>query len=43
MAVTFIASYDHMPNREEEYGEWLFVDPGRDAADLYIINHIKSW
>jgi len=37
----FIASYDHKSNREEESGEWIFVDPGRDSADLYILNHIK--
>ncbi|WP_249305776.1 YaiI/YqxD family protein [Lederbergia citrea] len=39
--VRFIASYDHKPNREEESGEWIFVDPGRDSADLYILNHIN--
>jgi len=39
--VRYIASYDHKPNSEEGSGEWIFVDPGRDAADLYIINHIK--
>ena len=39
--VIFVASYDHIPNKEGEYGEWVFVDPGNDAADLYILNHIK--
>lgn len=39
--VRFIASYDHISNREEESGEWIFVDPGKDSADLYILNQIK--
>lgn len=36
----YVASYDHKPAREEK-GKWVFVDPGRDAADLYVINHAK--
>lgn len=25
-----------------EGGEWIFVDPGKEAADLYILNHIRK-
>jgi len=39
--VRYIASYDHISNREEESGEWIFVDPGKDSADIYILNHIQ--
>ncbi|WP_071460158.1 YaiI/YqxD family protein [Bacillus massilinigeriensis] len=36
--VVFVASYDHMLN-DESVGKWVYVDPGSDAADLYIMNH----
>ncbi|MBS4199699.1 YaiI/YqxD family protein [Bacillus sp. FJAT-49732] len=39
--VYFIASYDHISNQEGKSGEWIFVDPGKDSADMYILNHIK--
>lgn len=39
-SVCFVASYDHQPNNQP-YGEWIFVDPGSDSADLYILNHIQ--
>lgn len=39
--VLFVASYDHKPSALKEDEEWIFVDPGREASDLYIHNHIK--
>jgi len=39
--VRFIASYDHLSNREGASGEWIYVDPGKDSVDIYIMNHIK--
>ncbi|TCP32355.1 hypothetical protein EV207_101334 [Scopulibacillus darangshiensis] len=36
----FIASYAHFgPNRGPE---WIFVDPDREAADIYIVNHVRK-
>ncbi|WP_349305707.1 DUF188 domain-containing protein [Bacillus sp. FJAT-49711] len=40
--VRYIASYDHIRKREEESGEWIFVDAGKDSADLHILNKIKK-
>ncbi|CAM3809463.1 YaiI/YqxD family protein [Mesobacillus zeae] len=34
----FVASYDHMLT-ESGPETWIYVDPGSDAADLYIMNH----
>ncbi|MFS0612660.1 DUF188 domain-containing protein [Lederbergia ruris] len=38
--VCFVASYDHKPTDLNDREDWVFVDPGRDSADLYILNHI---
>ncbi|WP_396426757.1 DUF188 domain-containing protein [Lederbergia sp. NSJ-179] len=38
--VYFVASYDHKPADIMDKDHWIFVDPGRDSADLYIVNHI---
>lgn len=35
----FVASYVHHSTRYR--GEWIFVDPDREAADLYIVNHVN--
>lgn len=35
----FIASYAHYG--ADRQGAWIFVDPDREAADLYIVNHAK--
>ncbi|MCR2820423.1 YaiI/YqxD family protein [Lederbergia panacisoli] len=40
--VRYIASYDHIRKSVEESGEWIFVDPGKDSADLYILNKIRQ-
>lgn len=41
MAVVFVASYTHkMIN--PVYGKWVYVDPDREAVDLYILNHAKT-
>lgn len=34
----FIASYNHVKNDTENV-DWIFVDTGKEAADLYIMNH----
>lgn len=34
----FIASYNHVEN-DLAGEEWLFGDTGKEAADLYILNH----
>lgn len=36
----FIASYKNMMNEPE--GKWVYVDPDREAADLYIANASKK-
>ncbi|MCO7126324.1 DUF188 domain-containing protein [Sporolactobacillus shoreicorticis] len=36
----FVASYaSYSPNRE---GRWVFVDQRKEAADLYIVNHVSA-
>ncbi len=41
LEVFFIASYYHKPSNMNEGENWTFVDPDREACDLYILNHIK--
>ncbi|WP_141189951.1 YaiI/YqxD family protein [Terrilactibacillus laevilacticus] len=36
----FVASYTHYSNKRQ--ATWVFVDPDREAADLYIINHARQ-
>lgn len=36
----FVASYLQYSERQE--GSWVYVDPDREAADLYIANHVRS-
>ncbi|MEH7108646.1 YaiI/YqxD family protein [Bacillus sp. JJ1764] len=41
--VFFIASYDHHINdNSTTYGCWKYVDTGKEAADLYIMNQAGS-
>ncbi len=39
MESIFVASYVHHSTRYD--GDWVYVDPDREAADLYIVNHIQ--
>ncbi|WKB37262.1 DUF188 domain-containing protein [Terrilactibacillus sp. S3-3] len=34
-----MASYAHYGS--DRQAAWIFVDPDREAADLYIVNHAK--
>ncbi|WP_420800231.1 YaiI/YqxD family protein [Neobacillus terrae] len=36
--VLFVASYNHVKN-DFTYAEWKYVDIGKEAADLFIMNH----
>lgn len=36
--VLFVASYNHIMNNST-YASWKYVDTGKEAADLYIMNH----
>ncbi|MGG4504527.1 YaiI/YqxD family protein [Heyndrickxia sporothermodurans] len=36
----FIASYAHKSNKHDE--RWIYVDPDKESADLYIMNHVKK-
>ncbi|MGM7721089.1 YaiI/YqxD family protein [Metabacillus sp. Hm71] len=39
--VIFVASYNH--NSDKTYGgSWVFVDTGKEEADLYIVNHVQK-
>ncbi|GGH85004.1 uncharacterized protein YaiI (UPF0178 family) [Pullulanibacillus pueri] len=38
--VTYVASYNHYSNQKK--GHWIMVDPDREAADLYIVNHVRT-
>ncbi|MDO3409179.1 YaiI/YqxD family protein [Saccharibacillus sp. CPCC 101409] len=37
----FVSSYDHML-REQSGVQIVRVDPGKESADLYIVNHTKA-
>ncbi len=39
--VVFVASYNHVPN-EPLGGVWHFVDSDKEAADLFIMNHVNA-
>jgi uncharacterized protein YaiI (UPF0178 family) len=39
--VIFVASYNH--TSDNTYGgRWIFVDTGKEEADLYIVNHVQK-
>ncbi|WP_147532389.1 YaiI/YqxD family protein [Bacillus marasmi] len=40
--VVFVASYAHMSIHPPEE-RWIYVDNEKEAADLYIQNHISKW
>ncbi|WP_338150629.1 YaiI/YqxD family protein [Neobacillus muris] len=37
--VQFVSSYDHHMRDEITYASWKYVDAGKEAADLFIMNH----
>ncbi len=39
--VVFVASYDHVKN-DSLGGTWHYVDIGKESADLFIMNYVKS-
>ncbi|WP_311315640.1 DUF188 domain-containing protein [Neobacillus niacini] len=39
--VVFVASYNHHSNEKDTYTSWKYVDSGKEAADLFIMNHDK--
>ncbi|XQY93924.1 YaiI/YqxD family protein [Metabacillus sp. HB246100] len=39
--VTFVASYSHTTTKTFG-GEWVFVDTGKEEADLYIVNQVRA-
>lgn len=39
--VHFVASYNHLSDKKYG-GDWTFVDTGKEAVDLYIVNHVKK-
>ena len=39
--VIFVASYNHTTGNTYG-GEWVFVDTGKEEADLYIVNHVNK-
>ncbi|MBD1382117.1 YaiI/YqxD family protein [Metabacillus arenae] len=41
LKVTFVASYNHKTSRDQAE-HWVYVDAGKEAADLYIVNHVSS-
>lgn len=39
--VIFVASYNH--TSDNTYGgKWVYVDTGKEEADLYIVNHVRK-
>lgn len=40
--VVFVASYNHVPNVSIG-GTWHFVDSDKEAADLFIMNHVNAY
>ncbi|MBO1512281.1 YaiI/YqxD family protein [Metabacillus bambusae] len=39
--VIFVASYNHTSDKTYG-GRWIFVDTGKEEADLYIVNHVQK-
>ncbi|PMC39659.1 YaiI/YqxD family protein [Bacillus sp. UMB0899] len=39
--VVFVASYNHTSDKTYG-GQWVFVDTGKEEADLYIVNHVSK-
>ncbi len=41
LEVVFVASYNHTSDKTYG-GQWVFVDTGKEEADLYIVNHVSK-
>ncbi|MDP4164747.1 MAG: DUF188 domain-containing protein [Bacillota bacterium] len=41
VSVIFVASYNHVKN-DENCETWVYVDIGKEAADIYILNHSRK-
>ncbi len=41
LEVIFVASHAHKKNTPDQ-GRWVYVDSSKEAADLYIMNHVRS-
>ncbi|MCJ2147666.1 MULTISPECIES: YaiI/YqxD family protein [Bacillus] len=39
--VVFVASFEHFQVTRKEEENWTYVDPHKEAADLYIANHVR--
>ena len=39
--IKFVAAYTNTTNRYPDVS-WVWVEPGRDSADFYILNHVKN-
>ncbi|XXM74504.1 YaiI/YqxD family protein [Lysinibacillus sphaericus] len=39
--VVFVASHAHRKNNPDQ-GRWVYVDSEKEAADLYIMNHVRT-
>ncbi|MEC1623493.1 YaiI/YqxD family protein [Bacillus mojavensis] len=39
--VLFVASFEHYQLSRSQEEKWKYVDPHKEAADLYIANHVK--
>ncbi|KAA6451419.1 YaiI/YqxD family protein [Bacillus swezeyi] len=39
--VIFVASFEHFQVTRKEEENWKYVDPHKEAADLYIANHVR--
>ncbi|MFB6465779.1 DUF188 domain-containing protein [Cytobacillus sp. Hz8] len=42
LEVIFVASYNHVMN-DLTHGTWKFVDPSKEAADLFIMNKANAF
>ncbi len=40
--VLFCCNYHHNIHHKLTYGNWKYVDSGKEAADLYIMNHAEK-
>lgn len=40
ISLTFVASYAHYGKNNDN--RWVYVDSTKEAADMYIVNHVKK-
>lgn len=41
--VVFVASFEHYQVTRKAEENWAYVDPHKEAADLYIANHVRAY